>query len=182
MANELCLDLKQSYFEYLVDYICDKRHKRSSYLPVLDLLHGIPFVVVVEMDDQRMSDGLYLRERYLQKIDKYDQLDIFEEDKASVLEVLIGIAQRLEFQVGDGMIGDHTAEKFWELLANLDIEKYDSRRYFPLEIKEKVRNWMLRKYDFYGNGSIFPVKRCEKDMRELQIWDQMSVYVMEKYL
>ena len=182
MPNAVDIDIKREYFDYLVGYICDKRHKVNDYLPLLDLLHSIPFVVIIEMDENRVSDGLFLRKRWLQKINMYDKLNIFEDEKASVLEVLIGIAQRLEFQVGDGTDIDRTSEKFWELLRNLDIEKYDFKHFNPLKIKEKVRNWMNLKYRSDGFGSIFYVKNCEKDLRELQIWDQMSIYVMQKYL
>ena len=181
MVNKVDFDLKKGYFNHLVEIVCNKQHHRMDYIPLLDLLNSIPFVVMVDMDENRADYGAFLRKRWLQNEDLYEYLYEFDDDKVSVLEVLIGIAQRLEDQVGDVMEGDHTSDRFWEILHNLDIEKYDSKNYKPLNIKEKVRNWMLRKYKNDGSGSIFPIKNVVKNYNSLQIWDQMSIYVMEKY-
>lgn len=181
MVSKVDFDIKTEYFSYLVDKVCDKKHHRVDYIPLLDLLHSMKFEWSIDMDANRASDGEYLRKKWLQREGIYEYLYEFDGEKASVLEVLVGIADRLEFQVGDVMKGDHTADRFWEILRNLDIEKYDSGNFKPLNIKEKVRNWMYRKYKKDGFGSIFPVKNCEKDMRTLQIWDQMSVYIMANY-
>lgn len=181
MVAEVKYDLKKAYFEHLLEIVCDRDHEKVDYIPLLDLLHSIPFTYSIEKDENRLGDGEFLRKEWLQEEDLYEYLYEFDEDRVSVLEVLIGIAKRLEFEVGNVMHGDHTNERFWELLANLDIEKYSAGNYKPLNIKEKVRKWMSRKYKKDGFGSIFPVKKCEKDMRLLQIWDQMSLYVEENW-
>lgn len=181
MVTKVDFDIKTEYFNHLVEMVCNKKHHRVDYIPLLDLLHSMKFEYFIDMDANRAADGEYLRKKWLQSEGIYEYLYVFDDEKASVLEVLIAIAERLEFQVGDIMKGDHTADKFWEILRNLDIEKYDSGNFKPLNIKEKVRNWMYRKYKKNGFGSIFPCEKCEKDMRNLQIWDQMSVYMMEKY-
>lgn len=182
MVANVKFDIKKEYFNYLVDRVCDKKHPKVDYIPLLDLLHSMPFMIVVEMDENRAGDGEFLRQRWLQHEDLYEYLYEFDGDKVSVLEVLIGIAERLEFQVGDVMEGDHLHDRFWELLRNLGIEKYSAGNYKPLNIKEKVRNWMARKYKNDGVGSIFPVKKDVKNFSELQIWDQMSIYIMENYM
>ncbi len=180
VANPRC-DLKKAYFNYLVERVCDKQHDKVDYIPLLDLLHSMKFVVVLDMDENRVGDGAYIRKKWLQEEDLYDYLFEFEDEKVSVLEVLVGIAERFEYQVGDMMVGDRTNERFWELLRNLDIEKYTADNYKPLNIKEKVRIWMNRKYKKDGSGSIFPVKKHVKNMLDLQIWDQMTEYIMENY-
>lgn len=175
-------DLKIKYFEHLVSTVCNKQHRKNDYIPLLDLLHSMKFVVVIDFDENRANDGCYLRQRWLQKIDEYDRLGEFEDDPASVLEVLIGIADRLEASVGDPVKGNHISDKFWELLRNLNIEQYDSKHYSPINIKERVRNWMYRKIEFNGIGGIFPLKMCENDQRDEEIWAQMNLYIMENYL
>ena len=182
MVARVDFDIKKEYFNHLVDMVCDKKHPKVDYIPLLDLLHSMKFEVVIEMDENRVGDGAFLREKWLQKEGIYEYLYEFDDENVSVLELLISVAERFEFAIGDNMLGDYTNERFWELLRNLDIEKYSAGNYKPLNIKEKVRNWMLRKYKKDGTGSIFPVKNCEKDMRTLQIWDQMNVYIIENYL
>jgi len=181
MVTMTNIDIKKGYFDYLVEKVCDKKHKRVDYIPLLDLLHSIPFTVVIEMDENRVNDGAFLRERYLQSEDLYAYLYEFDDEKVSCLEVLIGIADRLEYEVGNIMEGDHTSDRFWLLLRNLDIEKYTSDNYKPLVVKEKVRNWMMLKYKKNGVGSIFPVKHSQKNMKSLQICDQMSIYIEENW-
>ena len=181
MVADVKFDIKKEYFNHLVDRVCDKRHHKVDYIPLLDLLHSLKFEWVVPMDENRAADGAYLREKWLDSEGLYSYLYEFDDEKASVFEVLIGISERLEDQVGDVMTGDHTSDRFWELLRNLDIEKYCASRYKQLNIKEKVRNWMLRRYKKDGTGSIFPVKNHVKNLLEMQIWDQMSLYVNEKY-
>lgn len=181
MVQRVNFDIKKAYFEHLLDMVCDKDHEKVDYIPLLDLLHSIPFVVVVEMDENRVGDGQFLRKNWLEQEDLYEYLYEFDGEKVSVLEVLIGIAERLEYQVGDIMVGNRISERFWELLRNLDIEKYSAGNYKPLNIKEKVRNWMARKYKKNGVGSIFPLKKCDKNVTVLQIWDQMNLYIMENY-
>lgn len=181
MVTMTHMDIKKEYFNHLIDIVCDKKHKKVDYIPLLDLLYSIPFTITMEMDENRVSDGEFLRKRWLQDEDLYGYLSEFDDEKVTVLEVLIGIAERYEYQVGNIMEGDLTSERFWELLHNLDIEKYSADNYKPLNIKEKVRNWMARKYKKDGSGSIFPVKSYKKDMKSLQIWDQMSIYIMENW-
>jgi hypothetical protein len=181
MVAKLDFDIKQEYFNHLVDMVVDKRHPKVDYIPLLDLLHSLKFEWSIDMDENRASDGAFLRDKWLDSEGLYSYKYEFEDEKVSVLEVLIGIAERFEYQVGNIMDGDHISERFWEILRNLDVEKYSAGNYKPLNIKEKVRNWMLRRYKRDGSGSIFPVKKCEKDMREMQIWDQMSFYIMENY-
>ena len=181
MVAKCDIDIKKEYFTHLVEMVVDKKHPKVDYIPLLDLLHSLKFEWSIDMDANRAADGTFLREKWLDSEGLYDYLYEFDDEKASVLEVLIGIADRLEFQVGNIMEGYFLNERFWELLRNLDIEKYSAGNYKPLNIKEKVRNWMLRRYKRNGLGGIFPVKKCEFDMREMQIWDQMSVYIEEKY-
>ena len=182
MVAKVDFDIKKAYFDYMVEKVCDRQHHRVDYIPLLDLLNSIPFTVVMEMDGNRAEDAAYNRKNWLQSEDLYEYLYEFDDEKVSVLEVLVSIAERLEFQVGNPMDNRRISDQFWEILRNLDIEKYTADNYKPLNIKEKVRNWMLRKYKKDGSGSIFPVKNCEKDMRSLQIWDQMSMYIMENYM
>lgn len=181
MVMAVNFDIKRAYFDHLVDKICDKKHQKVDYIPLLDLLHSMKFEWSIDMDENRVGDGLVLRKKWLQNEGIYEYLYEFDDEKVSVLEVLIGIAERIEYDVGNMMDGDFTSERFWMLLRNLDIEKYDASNYKPLNIKEKVRNWMARKYKKDGSGSIFPMKKCQKDMRTLQIWDQMNLYLMENW-
>ena len=181
MVANVTYDLKTEYFNHLVDIVVDKEHDKVDYIPLLDKLHHIPFKVIIDMDENRVLDGAFLRKKWTVDEGLYDYIYEFKDDPVSVFEVLVALAERIEYQVGNIMLGDHTSERFWDLLKNLDIEKYTSDNYKPLNIEEKVNVWMERKFEYNGKGSIFPVSKPEKDQRTREIWGQMGEYLMEKY-
>ena len=156
MVSKVNVDLKKEYFSYLIDVICDKEHMSIDYIPLLDLLHSIKFKVLMERDENRVADGEHLRREFLddRDIDK-EYLYELEDMDVSVLEVLIGIAKRMESQLGNVTQKDRTSERFWELLGNLGVEKYKSDNYKPANIRDKIEIWMLRKYKKDGSGGIF---------------------------
>lgn len=175
-------DVKTGYFMWLVTEICDRQHAKVDYIPLLELLHAISFEIVIEMDTNRVEDGAFLREKWLDSEGIYEYLYEFDDQKVSVLEVLVALADRLSFQIGNNVAETHgLSECFWELLQNLDLEKYSSDNFKPLNIKEKVRIWMFRKFSKDGFGSPFPVKNVKFDQRKQQIWDQMQDYISAKY-
>lgn len=181
MVAKVDFDIETEYFEYLLDRVCDKNHHKVDYIPLLELLHQMPFWCPIKMDESRISDGAILRVKWAEQEGISDYLYVFEDLPVSVFEVLLGLAERIEFQVGDIRNGDHTSDRFWELLDNLDISKYTSDNYKPLNIKEKVTIWVERKFKKDGKGSPFPVTKPEMDQRKREIWGQMGEYLMEKY-
>ncbi len=183
MVENINYDIKKEYFNHLVDLVCDKKHPKIDYIPLLELLHNMKFSVFVEKDENRVQDAKYLRVKWTDSEGILEYLYEFEDEKASVLEVLVSISDRLSFQIGDNTTNSHTlSDCFWEILRNLDIEKYYSSNYKPLNVKEKVRNWMSRKIKKDGSGGIFPLKKPKEDQKSLQIWDQMNDYILENYV
>ena len=173
--------IKKEYFAHLVEEVCDKNHHKVDYIPLLDLLNSIPFDCAIQEDHSRVADGAFLRKKWLVDEGWSDYMYVFEDTEVTVLEVLVALAERIEYQVGNIMLGNHTADRFWELLDNLDISKYSADNYKPLNIREKVTVWMERKFKSDGKGSPFPVKHPEKDLRTRDMWGQMGEYLMEKY-
>lgn len=182
MVSKVDFDIKKGYFEYLLDVVCDREHMSIDYIPLLDLLHSIKFKSIMERDENRIADGEHLRREFLDErdIDK-EYLYEFDDMEVSVLEVLIGIAKRMESQLGNVTQKDRTSERFWELLGNLGVEKYKSDNYKPENIREKVNVWMMRKYKKDGLGGIFPLRKPEFDQRTVEIWNQMSAYIWENF-
>ena len=115
--------IKQDYFQWL----CEMVHSdgpSQSYGMLLKLLHGIPFLAVLTQDLNRADDGIRLRHEY----EMYHFLggDDYELERMrpTVLEVLIGLAYRMEDIMYDPEEGDQTIFRFWQLIANLGFEGY----------------------------------------------------------
>ena len=179
---KLDFDIKTEYFHHLVSMVVDRKHPRIDYIPLLDLLHSMKFELELPEDEDRVKDGAYLRDKWLSEEGIYEYLSEFDGEKVSVLEVLVALADRLSFQIGNNCTGDHGIQQcFWEILSNLGLEKYSAGNYKPINIKEKVRAWMLRRIRKDGLGGAFPLQNSRFDQKKAPIWQQMNDYILERY-
>lgn len=149
-----------------------------SYNRLLYFLSCKEFKCIIERDQNRVKDGLSLRYKYFED---FGQPEDILGVNASVLEVLVGLAIRLDREyIGDP--GDpHPEFIFWEMICNLKLDKFDDSRWAYGEAERIVDIWLLREYNFDGNGGIFPLSVATFDQRNSEIWNQAMSYVIEKY-
>lgn len=161
------------YFSWLARLTGD-RHESYSYL--LHQLHTKPFDWYVHNDDNRGEDGKELRERYTDAY-RISGEDLWPAGKASVLEVLLGLSGRLEFDT------DIPLDRwFWKLLENLGMQHYTDSQYsehVEAEVDHALDIWLERKYESDGTGGIFPLRRAIHDQRRVELWYQMQAYLLE---
>lgn len=173
----------ERYGEWLVEHLLGFTRKRYDCL--MNRLQFTPFVYSIDHDRNRAVDGIFLREDY---IDVYlgGEGDIcppveWKPDQASVLEVLVALA----FRIDDEYIGNPADPKpeliFWEMCCNLDLQKFMNRYYDPLAVDFRLNVWMMRAFEYGGQGSIFPLKHPRQDQRTIEIWSQMQAYLTEHY-
>lgn len=175
-------DILRDYKLFLMENVENKTHKIVDYSLLLNTLFDIPFRICIEMDNNRVDDALYMRNEFLED-DICRGIDVsnVENRQVSVFEVLFALAKRMENDIlCDPMEEfDHSADHFWMMLRNLGVEKYSNGRFLEGEVREKVDKFVRREYGRDGFGSIFPVKNKKVDMRKLEIWEQMNVFLME---
>ncbi|MBP5598437.1 MAG: hypothetical protein J6Y02_23925 [Pseudobutyrivibrio sp.] len=147
-----------------------------SYKTLLFFLFNKDYKCVIERDENRIQDGLGLRYEFLDDTDS-ELIDINEH--VSVLEVLIALAVRADLEyIGDP--GDpHPELIFWEMICNLGLDKFDDSRWAVGEAERIIDIWLLREYDFNGNGGIFPLHVATFDQRKVELWSQMMSYISE---
>src|SRR5512135_3619083 len=144
------------YFIWLYSLI--KKEEIISYRKMTKVLHDIPFVWTVPNDDNRNGDGVALRERFCDLHNIESPPDIYE-IPASVFEVLIALAQRMDDQLYSPQLGDRSSMWFWGFMGNLNLNQYPDNRWgrgCEQEVRDIVQIFLDRKYDRYGNGGIFP--------------------------
>jgi hypothetical protein len=152
------------------------------YQGVLRVLFEIPFYSTFPLDDNRTGDAQVYREyaRYEVDTGKHaipkEWLDAWEQSTPSVLEVLIGIAERWS-QSFEQPIPYY----FNHLFRNMGFHQYRGGSLRPSEeeaVRWTVDNWLNRQIERNGDGSPFPIKwtRDSVDMRTLDIWRQMNAY------
>ena len=72
--------------------------------------------------------------------------------------------------------------RFHEMVDNLGLTKYDDKHYSDVEVDDIIHRFMSRKYGKNGVGNIFWVGQKSGPLfKNLEIWDQMQAYVLEKY-
>lgn len=180
------LDTKRDYFNWLCDLVHIDQIERSYWILAKDLFRK-EFIAIIEHDENRASDGIELREEYMREFDPDGYLDLDED--CSVLEMMIALAKRMDFETSDpndpNDVYDTTSYWFWEMIENLGLIEFDDRSYVDLDGQTYVE-WILdglidRQYESNGDGGLFPLRDAHEDQRHVEIWYQMSAYLMEHH-
>lgn len=184
MIYDRDFDINQRYFEWLCDLVHVDQGDKTWWILMRDL-HAKVFYSLVPHDENRAWDGLELREDFMKELwyPKYAEI----EGECSVLEMLIGLARRIDFETSDPYSEnqtDRTVYWFWEMIDNLGLMPFDDESYidnggmhFVYGILKRLVN---RKYKRNGSGGLFPLEHPRKDQREVEIWYQMSAYLLER--
>lgn len=171
--------LDELYFTWLYEQVADPEivDRSLTYWKVLRVLYTKEFVCRVPNDENRQEDGKALRFEFLliHEIDVGDVDPDWLELGCSVLELMVGLSRRLEF-LADG----EPHFWFWQLMKNLGLSQYnDSRRLPRRRIDDILERLIDRRYESSGLGGLFPLQEPPKDQRKVEIWDQLSAYILE---
>lgn len=191
MADYIHIDettVKKDYFDWLKSIV----GAEDEYSFLWWKLHNTDFIWLIDRDENRAEDGKYLR--YIFTVSAYDRVDFNPEEvdeylsgPCSVMELLVGLARRMEHDIMENDdLGDRTGVWFHEMIANLGLDKYDDKHYSETKVSDIIHRFMGRKYGKTGVGNVFKVGQgvghnFGPDLRNLEIWDQLQVYVLEKY-
>ena len=167
-----------NYDSYFVDLADLVGLDYDLYSDLLMVMYETDFVWALDLDEDRVDDGLLLRE----------ELAVSKPEKpCSVLEVLIGIARRMDYILSDDISGDRTRVWFWEMVENLGLKTWTNLIIWHtpgarFSIQTVLNRWMTRCFEVDGTGSIFPLKYPKYDQRDQTITYQMNAYILENYL
>ncbi len=178
-------DIDQDYFAWLCEMVHIDQMDRS-YMNLAKDLHHRKFYSLVSHDENRASDGQELREYYMREINYPKYLEL--EGECSVLEMLIGLARRMDFETNNpyDINGpkDKTTYWFWEMIDNLGLMKFSDDVYYQNGGANKVDKildrFLNRRYSKDGTGGLFPLDNPRRDQREVEIWYQMNSYLAER--
>ena len=174
---------KDDYFKYLIGLACDEE-VAEDYKTVLRAMYNYDFYYYVSMDKNRVSDAIWnLRNPY------FGDDGLTKIGQVKVLEVLIALAMRVADHIrAEGM--PETQEIFRTMLENLGLMAYsDEVMTGPRSVSSRakvtsiIHDFVHRKYDAHGNGSIFPLvdPPFESDLSKVDLWYQAMWYLTEKF-
>jgi hypothetical protein len=142
-----------------------------SYSDLIKLLGSKEFVWLVPHDNNRMADGLDVRQEFYNETRLTGDLG-----PVSVLEILVALSRRLAFIAGGAAPG-----WAWQLLCNLELNKSAD----PIgprkgaRVDEILETLIWRTYSSDGQGGFFPLAWPEHDQRDVELWYQMEYYADE---
>ncbi len=175
--------MKNRYFNWLCDRVSTDETK-ENYSNLFSLLFNIPFEPTLALDENRLVDGIDMRDifAYFKHIPKTRLAPLYEWDECSMLEMIVGLANRMEESImGNIRYGDRTGQWFWNMLDSLGISEYDNEHFDENEIREIIDIFNNRCYEYDGRGGLFTLNHPDKDMRSQEIWYQMQAYLLEQY-
>lgn len=178
MNNE---PLDESYFCWLYVQVASTRLKNPArtFWHLLRQLYTTEFTWFIPNDDNRVEEGKALRYEFLEMNPDANPDPVWLEEGSSFLEMLVALSRRLSFE-------DERAsseEWFWQLMSNINLVITDS--YYENGEPSKYVSDALqvvndRTYDFHGKGGLFPLAHTEIDQAHVEIWYQMTYYLIER--
>lgn len=161
-----------AYLGWLKGFIAVENGR--SYDGLWDLLLGTEWVWLIPNDDNRIADGLDIRKDFF--MESGLQYITPAEYPCSVLEVIIGLSRRLEFQAGGSAPG-----WAWQIVCNLELHKlqdpFGPRK--AARAQEILQRLIYRNYNPDGVGGFFPLAWPDEDQRKVEVWYQLAAYVEE---
>lgn len=166
----------RDYFEWLCDLVCGKRYsKQVSFDKLLLHLHNIEFIALFPKDENRGEDGITLRYRFARYMGY--RIDILD-TPCSVFEMMVALAIRCEEDyMDDPAVGDRTGQWFWGMIVSLGLGFMIDRRYDAKHVDDVIFRFLHRDYEPNGKGGLFTVRNCPRDLRDVEIWTQMCLYL-----
>lgn len=173
---------RDPYFSYICDLAM--KRKKEDYSKLLATLHSYPFEYILDLDENRETDGLELRVEYFRAHPhfKYELETMYKERPCSVLEMMIALAKRCYDTVldpGDGK--ERVDELFFLMLSNMDLIDCKNDNFNYAKVNHNVMRMMNRDYTRDGNGGLFYIPNIKEDMRQVEIWYQAMWYIDSIY-
>ena len=177
-------EVRNEYFEWLYDYVCDKKFsKHNSFRKLLMRLHSIEFTYIIPRDVNRADDGLNMRHRFI-LANGYEYRDIYEvvmdalDGPCSVLEMIMALSIRCEETIMDDPdVGDRTGQWFWGMITNLGLGGMTDSRFDRDYVDHVIDIFLNREYEADGKGGLFTIRHCDCDLRDVEIWHQLCWYL-----
>lgn len=174
MVNE---PLDEMYLKWLYRYVAVE-NLSVTYWKLFRQLYRTEFFWFVSNDDARLEDGRRLRIDFLR--DQGIEIEDVDPDwiqlGCSALELMVGLANRLEMQAGG-----EPHYWFWKLVENIGLLPYHDgvRRYPRQHIQDVLDTIIFRQYDRNGNGGFFPLQEPCENQTKVSLWRQLTAYVLE---
>ncbi len=156
----------------------------GDYSHLLSYLLNTEYRWLIANDKNRAMDGMAYRDEYANgDAQTLAYLNDNLPNPCSVLEMLVALAVRCEFDIMHDPYEDADRSHFWfwTMIDNLGLSQFDDRHFNQDEASYILWNWLDHNFDPDGTGSPFPLQYPIEDSRGLEIWSQMNRWLDEHY-
>ncbi len=177
MTRQRLADL---YFEWLCDLVDANYYDEYSYTKLMRHLFQRPFDYILDRDSNRYEDGINMRYLFgsYREISQSTIASYLDDADCSMLEMMVALAMRCESIMSDpDNYGDQTASWFWEMIESIGLDMYDDDNFDIEEVDRLIDICLNRTYEPDGSGGFFTLYDPPGDMRDVEIWVQMSWYL-----
>lgn len=173
--------LDDMYFEWLYSSIgaVRNRNPNRSYWELCKQLYKKEFTWIVRNDENRAEDGRDLRDEFISDWEIQVIDPEWLELGCSVFEMLVALSRRASFETSE-----EPDEWFWRMLENLDLRQYTDAVYGDIvrdDVEVTLDRVIERTYDRNGVGGLFPLQKASRNQRKVELWHQMSSYIVENH-
>lgn len=174
--------LDEQYLTWLYSLVASVKLKNPArtHWSLIQQLYTKEFIWIVPNDDNRLEDGRDLRREFVDVCDIRDPDPDWLDLGCSMLEMLIALSRRLSFEA-DG----EPRVWFWHLIETVDLYQFNDRVYDDYArrvIDETLDRIIWRLYEPDGKGGLFPLRNPPRDQRDVELWYQLSSYLVEQQL
>lgn len=171
--------LDELYLRWLYGQVAivDEQDESLTYWSLFRQMFTTKFLWLVPRDENRLEDGKALRNVFLreQGLSRREVDPAWIDIECSFLELVMGLSNHLEFEAGGTV-----PYWFWKLLENIDLRGFHDAVDYPEDVVEGIiYSVMFRQYNRQGEGGFFPLKEPCEDQRGIELWYQLSAYVLE---
>ena len=163
------------YFEWLLRVINIDDFQEKYYRKLLTQLHETEFYSIVNNDENRVQDGLRLRDEFrdiMRSDPSFVETSFTFPPYCSMLEMMVAFAKRIEDDImWDPYYGDRTGEWFWLMVDSLGLMGMTDEVYDPFMVRNILEKFVKRS----ENVSLFPITNAVK-VSQVELWYQMNYY------
>ena len=171
-------DIHDEYFEWLFSLVAENRpSSQISFRKLLMRLHYTEFTYTIPKDQNRAEDGMSLRYRFACAHPYIEDAELYLDGPCSMLEMMVALAFRCEEIMDNPEVGDRTGQWFWGMVTSLGLGGMTDRQFDREVVDDILRYFMRREYDRNGRGGLFTIRRCTRDLRDVEIWIQLCWYL-----
>lgn len=173
--------LDERYLDWLYDQVArvKTRSRVRNHRKLFRQLQETIFVAIVANDENRIEDAKDLRYEFLGQNEDVQGDPDWMRSPCTMLELLIILSRQLGFEMDED-----PKIWFWHLIEVLELEQFNDREYddhAEEAIGKTLDRVIWRNYEPNGQGGLFPLRRPDRDQRNVELWYQLNAYLLEQF-